>query len=94
MLLLKLNFQDEGQMYANFLFYILIMLRKFFAFQFFSRAIRMQIPILTGVQNEPKSHRNDSAFLLINVLFMKLLFHNEGYLYASFLFYIMIIYGK
>ena len=54
----------------------------------------MLIPILTGVQNEPESHRNDSAFLLKNVLFLKLLFHNEGHLYANFLFYILTIYRK
>ena len=40
-----------------------------FAFQFFSHCIRMQIPILTGVRNEPENHQNDSAFLLKNVLF-------------------------
>ena len=54
----------------------------------------MQILILTEVQIEPKSHRNDNAFLLKSVLYLKSLFHNEGHLYANFLFYILIIYRK
>ena len=44
-------FQDEGQLYANFLFHMLIMERKFFAFQFLSRGICLCFPILTGINN-------------------------------------------
>ena len=51
MFLLKLNF-EEGQLYGNFWFYIIIIYRKFFDFQFLSREIRMCFPILTGVENE------------------------------------------
>ena len=57
-LILKLNFQDDGQLYVNCLFYVplivLIVLIVFF-FQFFSRGICMHIAILTGVQ---KGHNN------------------------------------
>ena len=49
---LKVNFQDGGQFYANCLFHILIIKLKGFAFQFLSCGIRMDIPILIGLQNE------------------------------------------
>ena len=48
--LLKLDFQGEGNLYANFLFYNLSFSLKCLLFQFFSRGIRMHIPIRTGVQ--------------------------------------------
>ena len=51
MFLLKLNF-EEGQLYGNSWFYIIIIYRKFFDFQCLSGAIRMYFPILTGVENE------------------------------------------
>ena len=51
MFLLKLNF-EEGQLYGNFWFYIIIIYRKFFDFQCLSGDIRMYFPILTGVENE------------------------------------------
>ena len=41
---LKLNLQDEGQLYVNFLFYILIIYRICLLFQFLGRDIRMRIP--------------------------------------------------
>ena len=69
MFFLKLLLRDEGHLYANCLFYIPAIYPNCHSFHFFSRGIRMHIPILTGVQNEPKSHRNDSVFLLKNVLF-------------------------
>ena len=47
---------------SNFLFDILTIYFKYHLFQFSSRGIRMQIPILTGVQNELESHRKDSVF--------------------------------
>ena len=50
MLLLKLNFQDKDQLYANCLFHILSLYRKCFLFQLLIRCIRMHIHILTGDQ--------------------------------------------
>ena len=50
MFFLKLNFQDEDQLYANCLFHILSLYRKCFLFQFLIGCIRMHIHILTGVQ--------------------------------------------
>ena len=50
MLILILTFQDEGQFYANWFSYILIIWRKCLAFQLLSRGIRMCFPILTGVE--------------------------------------------
>ena len=45
----KLNFQDEGQFYANGLFDIPNICGNFLLFQFLSRIICMHIPILLGV---------------------------------------------
>ena len=52
----------KGTCISNFLFDILTNYFKYHLFQFSSRGIRMQIPILTGVQNELESHRKDSVF--------------------------------
>ena len=49
--LLKVHFQDGGQLYAHCLFYILIIWRKFLPFYFLNRGIGIYIPILTGIQN-------------------------------------------
>ena len=43
----KLNFQDEGQLAANFLMLILSIYQKCLFFQFSSRGIRMHILILS-----------------------------------------------
>ena len=59
---LKLCFRDEGPLYAIFLFDTFTIYPKCHLFQFFSRGIRMHIPMLTGVQNEPESHIKDIAF--------------------------------
>ena len=59
---LRLCFRDEGPFYAIFLFDIFTIYAKCHLFQFFSRGIRMHIPILIGVQNEPESHIKDIAF--------------------------------
>ena len=62
----KLNWQVEGQLYANRLFYILFICHKCLLFQFLSRDIRMHIPILTGVQNERiRSCKNGHIWLNI-----------------------------
>ena len=47
----NLNFQNESHSFANCLFYILIISRKFPALQFLTRGIHMYFPILTGVKN-------------------------------------------
>ena len=68
MFLLKLLFHKEGHLNANCLLYIPTIYPKRHLFQFFSRGIRMHIPILTGVQNRRISLRKNSHILLKNVL--------------------------
>ena len=45
MLFLKLNLQEKGHVYANCMFHILAVQRKFLPFQFLLRGICMDIPI-------------------------------------------------
>ena len=59
---LKLHLQEEGHLHANCLFYILSFYPKFPLSQFFSRKIRMHIPILRGVQNGCISRQKQSYF--------------------------------
>ena len=47
---LKLNFQDEDQLYANCSFHILSLYRKYFLFQFLIGCVRMYIHIITWIQ--------------------------------------------
>ena len=61
---LKFLFRDEGHLYANCLFYILSIYRKFFLFWFLCCGIRMHIPILRWVQNGRISHQKNSHNLL------------------------------
>ena len=49
--LLKLDFEEDGLLYANFLFYIHIIYRKLFDCQCLGRGIRMYFPILEGIEN-------------------------------------------
>ena len=51
MLILNLNFQADVHSFANCLFYILIISRKWLAFQFLTRGIHMFFAILTEVEN-------------------------------------------
>ena len=51
MFLLKRNFEEEGRLFCNFWFYIIIIYRKDFDFQCLSRCILMHFPIITGVEN-------------------------------------------
>ena len=44
-----LNFQDEDQLHPKCLFHILIIYRKYLAFQLLNRGTRMEFPILTDV---------------------------------------------
>ena len=83
--LLKLNLQHEGQLYANCLIYILTIYHKCLLFQFLGRGIRMQIPTLTRAQKEHISFRKGVHNLLKNAL-LKFNFQHEGHLYANFLF--------
>ena len=69
MFILKPLLDDEGHLYPDSLFYILIVYLKHLFFQFFSRGIRVYIPILRGVQNGHISRLKGSVFLLKNVLF-------------------------
>ena len=60
--LLKINFQDEGHLDANFLIYILTIYCECLLFQFFNRDVRMHIPVLTGVQNGYISRRKKQSY--------------------------------
>ena len=55
LLLLKLNFERKGGLYANCLFYILDICCKRRLFHFLPCGIRMHIHLLTGVE---KGHTN------------------------------------
>ena len=50
--LLKLNFQYDGQLDINCLIYILIFYGELLCFQLFTRGMRTHISIPTVVQNE------------------------------------------
>ena len=60
---LKLHLQEEGHLHANCLFYILSFYPKFALSQFFSRKIRMHIPILRGVQNGCWMHQSPKTVI-------------------------------
>ena len=68
----EFNFQNEVHLYANCSFDILTMYPKYHLFQFFSRDIRMYIPIQTGVQNGRISLQKNSKILLKYFLFKAL----------------------
>ena len=82
---LRLSFPDEGRLYAKFLFDIFTIYPKCHLFQFFSRGIRMHIPILIVVQNEPESHRKDTVFCW-KMFLSKFFYVEEGHFYANCLF--------
>ena len=63
MFFLKVLFRDESHLYPNCLFSIPAIYPKCDRFQFFSRGIRIYIPILTRVQNEHLNDLKDSVFL-------------------------------
>ena len=91
--LFRLNFREEGQLYTKFLFYILIIQRKFFAFQCLSCGIRLYFPILTVVGNG-RFTSSKIGYFLRKVLILNFNLQAEGQFYANVLFYILIIYGK
>ena len=67
--LLKLNFQDKGHLYANCSFVISTIYPKCHLFQFYSRDILIHITILTGVQNGRISRRRNGHIQLKYFLF-------------------------
>ena len=68
MFFLKLNFQDEGQLYANSLFYIHTVQGKCLGFEFLSSGLHMHMSILTVVQNGRFTSRKIGDTFLKNVL--------------------------
>ena len=91
---MRLYFRDGGHFFAKFLFNILIIYPKCHFFQFFSRDIRMHIPILRSIQKKLESHQKGSVFFFETMFFCKLLFSDENHLYANCFFYILNIYPK
>ena len=77
-LLVKLNFQNEGDLYANSLIFVLFIFCKCLLFWFLSRGIRLLIPILTPFSNGCLSSWRVCHIVLKNVL-LKLIFQNEGH---------------
>ena len=64
-----------------------------FFFQFLSRDIRMQIPIVKRVQNGCLSRWKNSRILIKNLI-SKFNFQDEGHLDVNFLIYFLTIYCK
>ena len=62
--LLKINFCDEGHLYANLLIFVLTIYRKCLLFQFFSRGIQTHITNLTGFQKKRIICQKNSHILL------------------------------
>ena len=72
-ILLKLNFQCEGYLYAVCLLYILTIYCKFLLLQFWSRGIGIRIPILTAVQ-KGGIITVGNGHILLQMYFLKLKF--------------------
>ena len=71
--LLKINFQDESHLNANFLIYILTIYTECLLFKFFSRDIRMHIAILKRVHNERISRRKKQSYFAKKCSFSSLI---------------------
>ena len=82
MFFVKLNFQDEGQLFVIRLFYILPIYPKSFTFQFLSRGIRIYFPILTGVKNGRITSWKIGEILL-KILILILTFQGDDQFYAN-----------
>ena len=91
--LLKHNFQDQGLLYANCLFYILTIYSKYFSFHYLSCGICMYIPILTGDQRGCIASEKKGHILIKNVL-LKLNILDGSHLYGNCLFYMLTIYHR
>ena len=87
---MKLNFQDQSQLYASYMFNIIPIYSTYLLLQLLSCGIRVYIPNLATLQNGRIIGRKNDHILLTIVLF-------EAYLpilYVNCLFYILIIFGK
>lgn len=80
--------QNSDQLYVNFLFSILSFCHKCLPFQFLSFGIRIQIPIITGVQKWGISSWRNHRIFRKNVL-LPLNLPNKGHVYVNGLFYIL-----
>lgn len=80
--LLKVHFQDGGQLYAHCLFYILIIWRKFLPFYFLNRGIGIKMG---------GSLVEKLVIFFSKIFFLKLIFQDKIQLYASSLFDILTI---
>ena len=89
----KLLFCDEGHLYGNCLFDILTIYLKFHRFHFFSRGIRMYIPILRGIQNGCQSLRKN-GHILLKIALVEALFLKWRTIVSEFLLDILTIYFK
>ena len=69
---LRLYFRDEGDLYAKSLFDVLTIYPKCHIFQFFSRGIRMHIPILTGFKMD--AWISEKSLVLLKSIFSWSLF--------------------
>ena len=83
-------FQHEGQLYANWLFYIFTFYYKGFLFQLFSRAIHMHITILTWFKMVALPIPKWLHFAKN----LKLNFEVGSHLYVNCCFYILFFHGK
>ena len=77
---------NEGHLYAKFLLDILTIDPKRHLFQFFSRDMRLYIPILTGVKNGPINLRKNSVILLKKNFFLNLFSEMKVTQIAMFIF--------
>ena len=75
----KLNFLVKGLLYANRFLCIMTVDHKFLYFQFWSRGIRILIPILTAVQHEGISSCKN-CHILLKMHFFNLNIQVEGQL--------------
>ena len=78
---------------AHCLFYILILYRKCFSFQFLYCGIRMHFSTLIGVQNGRISSWKNIIFFW-KMFFLKLNFQDEDQFYSQCFFHILSLYRK
>ena len=88
MLVLKLFFRDESNLYGDYLSFILTINCKCFTFQFLTRGIRAYIYIITLIQKGHISGYKHGHILLKNVL-LKLHFQYEGHVDVLLSYYLL-----
>ena len=81
-------------MYAKRLIYILTIYCKCLLFQFLGCDIRMQIPILTGVQKRTHLRLKNGHTLLLKNVVLNLHFLHEGHVDVIFLIYILTVHRE